>query len=233
MKGVATRRSLRKTRLTSALPIDIRTTIRKNRPQDSYRDWRAFIHNLLATNRSGPELLYHPRLPLLLWRLYGPDSMGVMGGAVADIWSDPILRGLGVDIFILAGFFGSMLDPIVGTFTTQSYLGVCKTENPFTPFSPFSQLVLGLKRPLFSRVRICTGSSYGLFSEKHMLILTAVVEVVCACIRRYKFANWSLRWPRCLLGMVIDQFLALAFTIYYSLTVSKREYQSAQGVCLP
>lgn len=55
--------------------------------------------------------------------LFGSAAMAVTGGAVADIWPDPITRGVGMDIFILTGFFGPILGPIVGNFITQSSLG--------------------------------------------------------------------------------------------------------------
>ena len=55
--------------------------------------------------------------------LFGSASMAVTGGAVADLWPDAIMRGVGMDIFILTGFFGPILGPIVGNFIAQSYLG--------------------------------------------------------------------------------------------------------------
>lgn len=55
--------------------------------------------------------------------LFGSAAMAVTGGAIADIWPDPIIRGVGMDIFILTGFFGPIIGPIIGNFITQSYLG--------------------------------------------------------------------------------------------------------------
>jgi MFS transporter, DHA1 family, multidrug resistance protein len=55
--------------------------------------------------------------------LFGSASMAVTGGAVADVWADPIMRGVGMDVFILTGYLGPVLGPIIGNFITRSYLG--------------------------------------------------------------------------------------------------------------
>ncbi|KAJ5601533.1 hypothetical protein N7510_011067 [Penicillium lagena] len=55
--------------------------------------------------------------------LFGSAAMAVTGGAVADLWPNPVLRGVGMDAFIATGFLGPTLGPIVGSFITQSYLG--------------------------------------------------------------------------------------------------------------
>ncbi|KAI1387974.1 MFS general substrate transporter [Hypoxylon trugodes] len=55
--------------------------------------------------------------------LFGSASIAVIGGAVVDVWPDPTMRGVGLDIFIATGYVGPMLAPIVGSFVTQSYLG--------------------------------------------------------------------------------------------------------------
>ncbi|KAE8153835.1 MFS general substrate transporter [Aspergillus avenaceus] len=55
--------------------------------------------------------------------LFGSAAMAVTGGAVTDVWPSPIMRGVGMDIFIMTGFLGPVLGPIIGSFVTESYLG--------------------------------------------------------------------------------------------------------------
>ncbi|OTA56261.1 MFS general substrate transporter [Hypoxylon sp. EC38] len=210
--------------------------------------------------------------------LFGAASMSVTGGSIADVWPNPILRGIGIDIFILAGFLGPMLGPVIGTFIAQSSLGWrwcawisaiitysftifflfavpetyapvlltrkahklrmrtrnwalhSKLEEHDTDIKSFVRAyllrpwILLLTEPIFLVVTIYMAFVYGLLFLFFEGFPIAFVEV-----RGWEPQIGSLPF----LGLVIGQFVALAFVVYYSLTVSKREYRSSQGVIAP
>lgn len=54
---------------------------------------------------------------------FGSSSMAVTGGALTDLWSSPISRGIAMDCFVAMGFIGPVMGPISGTFIVHSSLG--------------------------------------------------------------------------------------------------------------
>lgn len=54
---------------------------------------------------------------------FGSSSMAVTGGALTDLWSSPVSRGIAMDCFVSMGFIGPVLGPIAGTFLVHSSLG--------------------------------------------------------------------------------------------------------------
>jgi multidrug resistance protein len=53
---------------------------------------------------------------------FGSAPLGVVGGALADIW-DPVNRGIAIAVFSGATFIGPVFGPILGGFVTMSHLG--------------------------------------------------------------------------------------------------------------
>lgn len=53
---------------------------------------------------------------------FGSSFMAVTGGALTDLWSSPISRGIAMDCFVLTGFIGPLLGSIAGTFIVHSSL---------------------------------------------------------------------------------------------------------------
>lgn len=54
---------------------------------------------------------------------FGSSSMAVAGGALTDLWSSPVSRGIAMDFFVSTGFVGPVLGPIAGTFIVHSSPG--------------------------------------------------------------------------------------------------------------
>lgn len=54
---------------------------------------------------------------------FGSSSMAVAGGALTDLWSSAVSRGIAMDCFVATGFIGPVLGPIAGTFIVHSWLG--------------------------------------------------------------------------------------------------------------
>lgn len=55
--------------------------------------------------------------------VFGSSAMAVTGGALTDIWSTAVSRGISIDVFIATGFIGPVIGPIAGNFITYSHLG--------------------------------------------------------------------------------------------------------------
>lgn len=54
---------------------------------------------------------------------FGASSMAVTGGALTDVWSTAVSRGISLDCFVATAFVGPVIGPIVGDFITESHLG--------------------------------------------------------------------------------------------------------------
>ncbi|KAF7714532.1 MFS-type transporter [Penicillium ucsense] len=218
------------------------------------------------------------KTPLVIGGLFGSAAMAVTGGAVTDIWPSPIMRGVGMDIFIMTGYLGPVLGPIIGNFITTSYLGwrwvvwvtaiiaygfiiifffaVPETSAPVlltrkahrqrletknwaihsrleeshTDFKSFAKAYL--LRPWFLLatepinviVTIYMAFMYGLLFLFFEGFPIAFVEV-----RGWKPQIASLTF----LGLAIGLLIALVLTIWYTLTVFKRQAMSTPGKIVP
>ncbi|KAL5357216.1 hypothetical protein BJX96DRAFT_172333 [Aspergillus floccosus] len=54
---------------------------------------------------------------------FGASSMAVTGGALTDVWSSTVSRGISLDLFVATAFIGPIIGPIIGDFITSSHLG--------------------------------------------------------------------------------------------------------------
>lgn len=54
---------------------------------------------------------------------FGSSAMAVTGGALTDVWSTAVSRGIAIDVFVATGFIGPVIGPIAGNFITYSSLG--------------------------------------------------------------------------------------------------------------
>ncbi|KAF4177948.1 hypothetical protein CNMCM8927_000594 [Aspergillus lentulus] len=219
--------------------------------------------------------------------LFGSASMAVTGGAVTDVWPSPIMRGVGMDIFIMTGYLGPVLGPIIGNFITISHLGWrwvmwvtaiisysfiifffftvpetfapvlltrkahrlrLETKNwaihsrleendtdlksfakayllrPWSKSPPDKREILLATEPIYLIVTIYMAFVYGLLFLFFEGFPIAFVEV-----RGWEPQIASLTF----LGLAIGLLIALVFTIYYTLTVFKRQAMSTPGVIIP
>ncbi|KAI1374462.1 MFS general substrate transporter [Hypoxylon crocopeplum] len=210
--------------------------------------------------------------------LFGSASIGVTGGAIADVWPDPIMRGINMDIFIVTGYLGPMIGPIVSSFITQSQLGWRWTMwvsaiAAYTFTILFFFVVPETYAPVLltrkaHKMRLRTGNwaSHSRLEENDtnvksfaktyllrpwILLVTEPIYLVVTIYMAFVYGlaflffegfpiafaeirGWEPQIAALpFLGLVIGVLLSLAFTIYYTLTVFKRQIGSNPGIVTP